>query len=155
MPRLLLLFLTLLITFTGAGCGLLRRKKPQPPSPASPKVVIGRVEMVNPELKFALIHTIERAAIPAGSDLITANEAGETARLKMSPERKGVFMTADIVSGEPMKGETVIWMRGSDPTAVAPPPAPVVEPSARISIPSSTPAPPEPPTASITPPPAP
>lgn len=133
---------TLLLALSVSSCGLLR-KKPGPPQPASPRVTIGSIQMTNPELGFALIHTPVRAAIPAGADLISSNEGGETSRMKMSPERKGPFMTADIVSGNPVKGDAVIWLRGETTasTAAAPEEPAPVDPSARITLPAPAPAP--------------
>jgi len=127
----------MLLAMTVSGCGLFR-KKPKPPPPASPRVLIGTVHMTNPALNFALIQTPGRASIPEGADLISSNEGGETSRMKVSPERKGVFMTADIVSGEPQKGDAVIWLRGE--SAAAPVVAEPATPSARINLPSSGPA---------------
>ena len=166
--RPLLFLLALLVTFAGSGCGLLRRKKkPQPKGEEIARVVIGRVEMVNPEAKFALIHTFFRTALPAGAVLVSANDLGDTAQMKLSPEHKGIFLTADITSGEPAKGEPVFWDRAASPAAPSAPGAPplpetfpVQEPSARISVPSAAAPVPElpttplePPSASISPPP--
>lgn len=128
---------TMLLAMTVSGCGLFR-KKPKPPPPASPRVVIGTVHMTNPQMNFALIQTPGRASLPPGADLISSNEGGESSRMKVSPERKGVFLTADIVSGEPVKGDMVIWLRGE--AAVSEPVnTPPAEPSARISLPSAAP----------------
>jgi hypothetical protein len=117
---------------------LLRKKPKSVITPASPRVQIGSIQMTNPELRFALIQSIDRASIPVGADLISSNAVGETSKLKLSPERKGPFLTADIISGEPAKGDVVTWLRGGATAAVENPPPAAELPSARISIPMPT-----------------
>ncbi len=128
----------MLLALMVSGCGLFRKRQGLA-APTSPRVWIGTVHMTNPALNFALIQTPGRASVPEGADLISSNEAGETSRMKVSPERKGVFMTADVVSGEPQKGDAVVWLRGESAGELTR--AEPEVPSARISLPPAGPAP--------------
>ena len=128
------------------GCGVLRKnRKSAPVAPLPDSVALGTIEMVNGDQKFVLIHGLDRTGVPADTEVSSHNEAGETARLKVSAERKGVFLTADILSGQPQKGDTIVWSRT---TSV---PAAPAEPSARIVVPKADAplTPTEPPSASI------
>jgi len=99
----LLTFTLLTLLFT--QCSLFRRggkgdedKKPEG------DVVIGSIEMVNPEQKFVLIRTNAPLVIPAGSKLFSYSPSGLKAILKVSPERKLSLLAADIEEGYPQRG---------------------------------------------------
>ena len=70
---------------------------------------IGAIELVNPEQRFVLIRTPADILIPAGTVLYSTNPLGEAVKLKVTPERKGSFLAADIVSGNPQKEDAVMY----------------------------------------------
>ena len=94
---------------------------------------IGTVEMVNPEAGFVIVHILPNSLVTPGMELTTIGNNGQSARLKVSPERKTIFITADIVSGEPAKGDTVLGGAGSA-TAVAATPPPVTPGAPLVSV---------------------
>jgi hypothetical protein len=121
----------LVLPLVAASCGLFRRK-PTPGPPPPDAVQIGTIDMVNPEGKFVLIHSPARTSPPANSVLEVRSAVGQSAKVQLTPERKGSYLTADIVSGTPAKGEVVIWYRkGLDSVQEA-------IPSARISLAAPT-----------------
>ncbi len=111
------------------SCGLFRKAKPA--TVRLDTAQVGNVDMVNGEQKFILIHSPERVPLAAETVLTTQGEAGDTGRVKVSPERKGSYLTADIVSGHPKKGDAVVWHRVVSPEAAA------LQPSARVSVPKA------------------
>ena len=76
----------------------------KPPAPLP--VAIGRVSLVNEELGFVLIDTQETPE--TGTELQTrANDGQETARLRVSVEKKRPYIIADILKGKPLPGQVV------------------------------------------------
>ncbi len=71
--------------------------------------VIGVVELVNPEQNYVLINCEQRLNIPAGTEIMTQNADGSKAKLKVSPERKGNYITADITEGTPQVRDIVLY----------------------------------------------
>jgi hypothetical protein len=129
-------------------CQLLRKKKKPKPAATEPAVIlIGRVEMVNDDHDFVLIQTQGSVRLPEGTELSITAADGAEARVKTSPERKGSFLTADIISGTPSRGEAVLWQRPAaapevpaDEEGAGVPiqtPLPASLPSASITLPSS------------------
>lgn len=115
--RLLLFLSTLmLMACTLSGCGLFKKKKETVPETLR---VIGRVEMVNPEQNYVLVRMDAVQTFAAGSLLVAQDAGGREAKLKVSPERKGRFLTADIVEGQPQVGNVVIWRRADGPVVPA------------------------------------
>ena len=81
------------------------------------KLPIGSVHLVHETGGFVLIQSSRLASIPAEAELFTYNLAGRpTGKLKMSPERKGSFLTADIVQGRPSAGDRVLMFSYLDET---------------------------------------
>lgn len=89
--------------------------------------VIGVIEMVNPEQNYVLINCEQRVDIPAGTEIICQGVNGTDAKLKVSPERKGNYITADIVTGTPQLHDLVIYQVKSDgtPAQAQPQPGPL------------------------------
>ena len=121
----LILLLSLLLPSTGCvAIGNLLRQKPKPAetSPEAAKAVpVGVIELVNADAHFVIVHLNANVPLPAGTELTSLNATGQTAKLKVTPERKNIFITADIVSGSPQKGDNVL--QGNVPavgTATAP-----------------------------------
>ncbi|MBL9117219.1 MAG: hypothetical protein JNJ83_19590 [Verrucomicrobiaceae bacterium] len=92
------------------GCAVFRKKRKPQPQVAITEAVVGAVDLVNTEQNFVLIHNPDRRTWPVGTELVAETVDGmEVAKLKVSPERMGTFLTADIVSGNPEKGQIVMW----------------------------------------------
>jgi hypothetical protein len=81
--------------------------KPQLPTPQ--KLPVGSVHLVHESGGFVLIRTSRSATIPPEADLLTYDNGGRpTGKLRLSPERKGAFLTADIVEGRPNANDRVV-----------------------------------------------
>ena len=99
----------LTLGFAFAGCGSTATKKTAGKAPAPRVINIGQVAVVNEERRFVLIDLESSLYIPApGVALQTLQGATQTARLKVSPERKRPFIAADILDGEPKVGDRVV-----------------------------------------------
>ena len=81
--------------------------------------VIGVIELVNPEQNYVLINCEQRVDIPAGTEIISQGIHGSDAKLKVTPERKGNYITADITQGMPQLRDLVVYQvrRGEAPPA--------------------------------------
>lgn len=90
--------------------------------------VIGVIEMVNPEQNYVLINCENRVDIPAGTEIISQGINGTDAKLKVTPERKGNYITADITQGTPLVRDLVLFQIKRD----APPPPTTATPSGAI-----------------------
>ena len=110
------------------SCGLVKRfgKKKEADKPEkSESQVIGVIEMVNPEQKFVLIRTESRMTVAAGQEITAVDSAGVESKLKVTPEKKQHYLTADVLEGNPKTGHLVIHRRpvGSEiPTTPVTPP---------------------------------
>ncbi|MEZ5384639.1 MAG: hypothetical protein R3F13_03910 [Prosthecobacter sp.] len=71
--------------------------------------LIGTIEMVNPEQNYVLINCTERLNIPAGTEIVAQGSDGSKSTLKVTPERKGNYITADIKDGEPKVQDLVLY----------------------------------------------
>ncbi len=71
--------------------------------------VVGVIDMVNPEQNYVLIHCEQRLNLPAGTEIIAQNSDGSKVKLKVSPERKGNYITADIKEGTPQVKDLVLY----------------------------------------------
>lgn|GEM_PF-451526 len=89
--------------------------------------VIGVIELVNPEQNYVLINCEQRVDIPPGTEIISQGTNGTDAKLRVTPERKGNYITADITQGTPQLHDLVVYkvVRG-EAAAPAAPTAPVV-----------------------------
>lgn len=114
--KCILLFLVLGVLLP--SCSIFK-KKPEP-APAGPKtILIGTIDMVNPEQNYVLIRCDQPLKLPAGTELVGVDAAGGESRLKLTPERKGRYLTADIKEGQPQVSHFVIYRSsgGADPFA--------------------------------------
>lgn len=82
---------------------------------ASPGVpgnrMAGVVHLVNDRGHFVLVKSITggRIQVPEGTIWMSYDASGKpSAKLKVSEERKGVFVVADIVKGSPSRGDSVV-----------------------------------------------
>lgn len=127
--RFLLLFSMLSCLL--CSCGLFKRK--EEPKPTGPKTtLVGIVEMVNPEQNYVLIRCEQVPALGPGTELIALDATGVESKLKLTPERKGRYLTADITGGQPKVMNLVIYRTsGAEtptvPTAPVPAPVPMPE----------------------------
>lgn len=119
------------------GCGLFKKKKK--PEPQGPKTtVVGIVEMVNPEQNYVLIRCDIVPNYGAGTELVAMDAAGTESKLKLTQERKGRYLTADIESGQPKVMNLVVRRtRGDGPLDVpeVPTPAPSTPPGGTAPMP--------------------
>jgi hypothetical protein len=99
--------------------------------------VIGVIELVNPEQNYVLINCEQRVDIPVGTEIISQGVNGSDAKLRVTPERKGNYITADITQGMPVVRDLVVYQVKSGevpaPTTVSPtgatvPLTPVMQP---------------------------
>jgi len=87
--------------------------KPAAPQPESAS--IGTVHMVDHTHDFLLIRASRNTSIQYGTPLISQSPGGkQSAELKLSPERKGAFLVADIVKGSPDVGDVVKMTGATD-----------------------------------------
>lgn len=98
--------------------------------------VLGTIEMVHPESNFVIARLSTNYALEPGIELFCNDTSGKISKLKLNPERKGVLVTADIVSGQPVKGGVLFI--GKVPGKASPQPTPgppsAVNPPGGISI---------------------
>lgn len=101
-----------------SSCGLLKRQdKDDESSERSDSNLIGVVEMVNPEQRFVLIRTESRLSVAVGQEVTAVDAHGVESQLKVTPEKKPHYLTADIMEGDPQTG-SLVMVRGSK---IAPP----------------------------------
>lgn len=102
--------------------------------------VVGVIEMVNPEQQYVLINCEQRLNLPAGTEIIAQNADGSKATLKVTPERKGNYITADIKEGTPKISDLVLYQL--KPGDLPPPPTtgPASASAAAGMLPEQTPA---------------
>jgi hypothetical protein len=83
--------------------------------------VIGVIELVNPEQNYVLINCEQRVDIPPGTEIISQGTNGTDAKLRVTPERKGNYITADITQGTPQLHDLVVYkvIRGNAPATAA------------------------------------
>jgi hypothetical protein len=91
----------------------LSRKNPEAGRPEQQPHTIGEIELVQPDQQFVLIRCEPAPSIAPGTSLWARAADGGLAELRLSPERKGYYYTADIIKGIPKRGEPV-ELRGTD-----------------------------------------
>ena len=94
-------------------------------SPAM-KIPIGTVHLVDTAGNFVLIRSSRMLLIEPDTMITVYNDQAEiSATLKVSPARKGSFLTADILSGVPKTGQQAVMdydpAKRSDPGAAGVP----------------------------------
>jgi len=73
------------------------------------RLPMGKVHMVHPGGEFVLIHSKRKFSPEPGTEIHTYGPDGsETAKLEMSAASKGEFITADIISGKPARGDSAV-----------------------------------------------
>ena len=120
--------LGLAVVTAGVGCGLMRRR----PGASDGSVgrdmregrrPMGQVTMVDTERGFVLVRSPLAAQVAAESRLVirAGEEAGSTAQLKVSPERKRNMIAADILEGVPVVGAVVFFPTTEKVVSTEPP----------------------------------
>lgn len=103
-----------LLMLTLPGCTYLAGKALQKPlkklqdNRVGQALLIGTIEMVNPEQNYVLIHCDSRPTLDAGVELIAIDSSGNKSKLVVTPERKGNYLTADIKEGTPVVGSLAL-----------------------------------------------
>lgn len=92
-----------------AGMGMFDKQLAKNDKRVGEAKVIGVIELVNPEQNYVLINCEQRLNIPAGTEILAQNPDGSKAKLKVSPERKGNYITADITEGTPQLRDIVLY----------------------------------------------
>ncbi len=73
------------------------------------KIPVGSLHVVRPDEGFVLIRSSRFLQMEPGTDIVTYGNGGaETSRLRVSPAKKGQFVTADILSGSPSVGDQAV-----------------------------------------------
>lgn len=133
------------VSFTGCR-SLSKKSKPPSDSPATgdsrpaslsqPTVLpIGMVHHVDPGGGFVLIRSSRSFKIEAGTPLTVRGERGEAiAQLEASPARKGVFLSADVLSGQPVTGRPVTMEHSPRDVEATSPPLSEGEGSSAIQV---------------------
>lgn len=118
MIRIFLLLSLCLLSSCGALQKLTTGRPKKPEKKDEPNQVnVGTIELVNPDQHFVLIRTLAHLMVPAGTELFSTNNLGQVTKYKVTPERKGSFLAADVVAGNPQKNEMVMFHA----TSAAPP----------------------------------
>ncbi len=113
-----------------AGCSALKNKPPKEDKDDDSTVLVGIVEMVNPEQEYVLIRCEQMPAFSPGTELVAVSALGERSRLVLTPERKGWYITADIREGRPEVTHLVIHERAGAAGKLTPAPAtPLIQPA--------------------------
>ena len=105
--RIIVCFLALLAL---SGCAHLFHKKKPAANSEEPQIhptFVGTVTLVNENLKFVLIEGSPFYLPEPGQALKCLSNGQETGIVTVSAERNRPFFSADIVKGDPQKGDEV------------------------------------------------
>ncbi|MEM1296705.1 MAG: hypothetical protein AAGH89_15175 [Verrucomicrobiota bacterium] len=104
--------INLISSLVPSGGGV-KESKADKETQADPKKIVGTVRFSYEN--FVLIYSPTSAAVPPGTPLTTLAKDGtpQSVELKMSAERKGSFLVADVVKGNPKSGHLVVTSSGS------------------------------------------
>jgi hypothetical protein len=124
-----LLVLGALLSLT-TSCGLVARAfrskpKPQTATDGSKEMFIGVVDLVNPEQHFVLVRTVVNLALRSGTSLEIRSPEGNKSSATVTPEHKSNYISADIASGMPKRGDAVILVAPDKPGEGATPETPI------------------------------
>lgn len=112
LPKFLLILTAALGLF---GCSFFKPPVPKPKIVRFPKArplesvpkLVGIVSMVNVDGHFVLVESNQSAALDSGTALKCFRDGAATAVLAVGSERRRPYVTADIVTGEPQRGDQV------------------------------------------------
>ncbi|MEM7602546.1 MAG: hypothetical protein AAF357_14155 [Verrucomicrobiota bacterium] len=94
-----------------AGCKTMKSQEDasDAENPTTMKIPVGAVHVVRPDEGFVLIRSTRFLQLEPGTGLVVIGDRGvETSQLRVSPARKGQFVTADIISGMPQVGDQAL-----------------------------------------------
>jgi hypothetical protein len=151
--RALLLLLLAVLTSCQAIKGIGKKKTTQQTQASRPQAQqIGTISLIHPDYGFVLIQTRKGFYLPDGTELTCYSPAGTpTGKLKSTAARQGNFITADIISGSPKKGDLALHEpAGSTKPSLPKPLATNVNPAASTSAPNQEPSLPDIPVSSVT-----
>ncbi|MDF1753254.1 MAG: hypothetical protein P1U89_10800 [Verrucomicrobiales bacterium] len=88
------------------------------------QISIGTVHMVDQVGKFVLVKSNRATSLEPGTEIVSYGpDSRVTSNLKVSPARKGAYLTADLVQGTPSVGDIVMMVHSTgnapEPTGVA------------------------------------
>lgn len=95
------------------------RRKHEPPRPQS--IQLGRVALVDEAQHFALIETATVQAPAVGTVLRVYSGNAVAAEMRATAVRRRPFLVADLVSGQPGKGDVVMQSVVGEAAATATP----------------------------------
>lgn len=73
------------------------------------KIPVGMIHMVDPEGRFVLVRSSRTFQVESGTRMTSyAGDGSVTGIFEVSAARKGAFLTADILQGNPTKGDQVL-----------------------------------------------
>lgn len=101
------------------SCSLFHEKEKPVEKKTSPNVsrLIGRVASMPMDKRFVLVQTYEPSSFEAGAILTTRGDGERTANLKVTGEKLGQFLAADIQAGEIEVGDGVFSLPVLQPNA--------------------------------------
>ena len=86
-----------------------QRENGERPLAEAMQIPIGTVHMVDQDGKFVLIRSSRTTSVDPDTQIITYGpDATMSSHLKISPARKGAYLTADLVDGIPSVGDMVM-----------------------------------------------
>ena len=133
-----------------AGCAQLKKRSEEKKRVVAQKatddasrrpLLVGRISLVNADDGFVLIDAASAPAARAGANWRAYSGDAISAELRATDVRRRPWIVADIVSGEPQKGDTVMQPAGVEP-GTAPKAEPVHPEPAAEATPAAEPAPP-------------
>lgn len=109
-------YLLIIVAASGlCGCSFFEKPVPKPKVVQFPKAkplenvpkLVGIISMVNADGKFVLVESNQSAALNSGTALKCFRDGVETGVVAVGTERRRPYVTADIVTGEPQRGDQV------------------------------------------------
>lgn len=85
------------------------QKDPEIPAPRT--APIGSVYLINEARRFVVIESPNAQLVPAAMELAVMRNGDVAATVRVSRERRPPFLVADILTGEPMRGDRVYPIR--------------------------------------------
>lgn len=87
------------------------------------KRAMGEVTIVDHGGRFVWLRTPLSGAVPPETQLVIRSQVDGrvTAKLSTSPERKRLYVAADVTEGEPKVGDAVFFATSEKPLSIAPP----------------------------------
>lgn len=111
-----------------------RSEKKEEDKPKTQTLLIGTVELVNPEQRYVLIQCDPSMILGAGTELTCLDATGTTSTVVITPERKGNFVAADIKEGTPRVKNLVLRVIHTDLDALVDSPAVVAPPTSTPAV---------------------